>query len=280
MPSLLHRDSPVLTPLHSVVSCSVAGFGIIRGGADLLEALRRNPVPPPGDPLPAGFLKHAERQTVAGLAAVYQAIYNFDLAHVEQRHWGVLAAPTFLGRGGMADALARFAVEGAWGISPHLIPHQSLHAVSGTISQALRIHGPNFGVGGAPGAVVQALLAAAGLLTFPGVPGLWLVLTDHESEYIPADRDDAASKCQSEADCRALAVALMPDKDSSIGLGLQICPRLHAQAETPAKWHAWSELHDVGDLIDAFSHESCQGNWRLGTTGWLRLLGEDAEAPL
>jgi len=288
---LQHRDASVLglqAPLRSAVTCSVAGFGIIRGGSELLETLRRNPVAAPGTPLPAGFLKHAEKQTVAGLAAVYQAIYNFDLARVEQRHWGVIAAPTFLGRSGMADALARFAVEGAWGISPHLIPHQSLHAVSGTISQSLRIHGPNFGVGGAPGAVVEAVLAAASLLALPGIPGIWLVLTDHEREFIPVDRAEPASKCEPEPDCRALALALIPGRTSSIGLSLQICPehsRVGVTANAmpvdtiPADMHGCGSLCDVGDLIEAFAHEECRGSWRLGTSGWLRLLREDAESP-
>lgn len=272
-----HRESLVSTSLGSVVTCTVAGLGIIRGGTELLDALRRNPVPPPGKPLPSSFLKHAEKQTVAGLAAVYQAVYNFDLARIDLQQWGVIAAPTFLGRSGMADALARFAIEGAWGISPHLIPHQSLHAVSGTISQALGLHGPNFGVGGAPGAVVEALVAAASLLTLAGLPGLWVVLTDHERELLPCNRADPAGKRGPEPDCRALALALMPRKATAIGFEMQICAHAHSSTEAPPDWHAWSRLHDVGDLIEVFSREECRGRWRLGAAGWLRLLRAYAE---
>ena len=65
---------------------------------------------------------------MTGLAAVCQAIGNFQLAKYNFNDWGVLGAPRFLGRVAMHGAIQKFLVEGAWGISPHLIPHRLLHA--------------------------------------------------------------------------------------------------------------------------------------------------------
>src|SRR5207244_64037 len=81
-------------------------------------ALRQHP----GTTLPANFLKHADEQTVAGVAAVFQAIGAGSLSDVSFTHWGVLAAPRFLARTLLAVTVQRFAVEAAWGISPPLIP--------------------------------------------------------------------------------------------------------------------------------------------------------------
>src|SRR5205823_2855913 len=111
------------------------------------------------------------------------AIHRHGLAGTRFTDWGVLAAPRYLGRSAMAVALQRFAAEGAWGLSPHLIPHHSLHSVSGTISQALKINGPNIGVGGGPGSGAEAFLAATALLSAGQVPGVWVVLTGWDPEY-------------------------------------------------------------------------------------------------
>ncbi|MGH6681122.1 MAG: hypothetical protein ACREDL_19840, partial [Bradyrhizobium sp.] len=121
------------------VCCGVAADAVVRVGLESLPQWRRNPGSTCGEPLPASFLKHADEQTVAGLGAVYRAIQKAGLQTTNFRDWGVVAAPRFLGRPAMAAALQRFAAEGAWGVSPHLIPHRSLHSISGTVSQALKI---------------------------------------------------------------------------------------------------------------------------------------------
>jgi hypothetical protein len=156
--------------------------------------------------LPASFLKHADEQTVAGLCSVYQAIDRAGLQACCFREWGVVAGPRFLGRPAMAAALQRFAAEGAWGVSPHLIPHRSLHSISGTVSQALRIHGPNFGVGGGPGGTVEILLAATALLEGKRLPGVWMVLTCLDPESPP----DEAGKVANGTQAVGLALALTP----------------------------------------------------------------------
>jgi hypothetical protein len=179
--------------------------------------LRRHPGPVCGAPLPPAFLKHADEQTVLGLAAVYHAIHDYHLKPPFTA-WGVLAAPRFLGRPTMAAALLRFAAEGAWGVSPHLIPHRSLHAMSGTVSQALKIHGPNFGVGGGPGAAVEVLLAAAALLELQNVPGVWVVLSGLDPEKAP----DEAGRTSPGIHCVGVALALVPTRAGWPGIRLRV----------------------------------------------------------
>ena len=124
------KPTPTADPAGPATCCDVAAFGIVRAPADAFPAFRQQP----GRSLPANFLKHADEQTVAGIAAVFQAIDRGGLTGTHFTHWGVLAAPRFLGRALLAVTFERFAVEGAWGISPHVIPHRSLHAVAGVSS--------------------------------------------------------------------------------------------------------------------------------------------------
>jgi hypothetical protein len=178
----------------------------------------------PGEPLAASFLKHADEQTVVGLASVLQAIHDFDLSSTRFTDWAVLAAPRFLGRVTLASALQRFAAEGAWGVSPHLIPHRSLHSVSGTVSQALKIHGPNFGVGGGPGGVLEALLSAGAILDGHKVPGVWVVLTGWDPEPIPDDKNAGQTHCV------GLCLALVAERPGRRAARLRLCPTSNSRA--------------------------------------------------
>ncbi len=205
------------------VCCDVAADAVVRLGPESLAEMRRNPGPVHGEPLPASFLKHADEQTVAGLCSVYQAIEKAGLQACCFRDWGVVAAPRFLGRPTMAAALQRFAAEGAWGVSPHLIPHRSLHSISGTVSQALKIHGPNFGVGGGPGGTIEVLLAATALLEGKRLPGVWMVLTCLDPESPP----DEAGRLTPGTQAVGVALALTPIHPSRSRL------RLHLVRGTP-----------------------------------------------
>jgi hypothetical protein len=153
------------------------------------------------------FLKHADEQTVASLTAVHQAIADHGLTGPFQ-DWGVIAAPRFLGRAAMAATLQRFAREGAWGISPHLIPHRSLHSIAGAISLALQVHGPNFGVGGGPDSAAQALIVAGTLLAKDNLPGLWVVLTAYHPEHVAEDPDRSSPDLAGPPVCYTVALAL------------------------------------------------------------------------
>jgi hypothetical protein len=199
------------------VCCDLAAYATVRVAAESLAEWRRQPGPVPGGPLPLSFLKHADEQTVVGLAAVLRAVHEHGLA-ADFRDWGVLAAPRFLGRPVMAVALQRFQAEGAWGVSPHLIPHRSLHSISGTVSQALKIHGPNFGVGGGPGCAAEALLAAAAMLERQRLPGVWAVLTCLDPEQPPSDLGRPAAGTF----CVGLALALVPGRAAHAGIRLRV----------------------------------------------------------
>src|SRR5262249_23765427 len=114
------------------VCCELAAFASVRLPLETLPDLRRNPEELLGFPQPASTLKHLDEQTVAGLAATCQAIRDHGLDPAGFHDWGVLAAPHFLGKSITVAALSRFRAEGAWGVSPHVIPHHSLHSLSGT----------------------------------------------------------------------------------------------------------------------------------------------------
>jgi hypothetical protein len=200
----------------ATICCAVVGYGSTRATADQLPSLRQNPGTYPARPIPPGFLKHADEQTVVVMAALLQAIERHGLADACFTDWGVLAAPRYLGRITTVQALQRFRAEGAWGISPHLIPHRTLHAISGTISQALQIHGPNLGVGGGPEAALEVMRAAAAFMAKQDLPGLWIAMSGWDSEPIlphasdPKDVVPSTNGHHPVSYCQAVALALTP----------------------------------------------------------------------
>lgn len=214
--------TPLSTPTRgreNAVCCDVLAQGTFRVMAAQFPTLRQTP----GllrELFSANFLKHADEQSLVALGAVYDAMRGYGLERQAFDDWAVLAGPRFLGRSATIVALQRFASEGAWGISPHLIPHRSLHAVSGTLSQALKIRGPNFGVGGGQHAAAEALLAAAALVSRDEVPGAWLVLTGWDEEPVTPD----PAKAQPDAACSAVALALVPARPAAERPRLWISP--------------------------------------------------------
>jgi hypothetical protein len=204
----------------------VAAQGSARAIAEAIKSLRQKLELVPGEPLAPSFLKHLDEQTLVGLEAIGQAIRRHGLSPSSFRDWGVLAAPRFLGRANLAFYLQRYAVEGAWGMSPHFIPHRTLHSVSGAVSLALHLHGPNFGIDGGPGAASQSLLAAVAMLGKGGLPGLWLLLTGWDREPLSKPSETPAGESQSEAPpvCQAVALALVPEPPGWTGLHLCITP--------------------------------------------------------
>jgi hypothetical protein len=184
------------------------------------------------------------------MAAVLRAIATGGLGSQRFTEWGVVAAPRFLGRMATAHAIQRFAVEGAWGVSPHLIPHRSLHAVSGTVSQALKIHGPNFGVGGGPGGPLEALRTAAAMVHGDRLPGVWVVLT----AWDPEPAADGAGTPVADACCVGLALALTSARPGWTGTRLRLVPagRLRAPVEKASRGLAPEMLH-LNGLLSALT---------------------------
>jgi hypothetical protein len=231
---------------------------------DAIGDLRRSLAPPGGEPLPANFLKHADEQTYAGLTAVFQAITALGLLPAEYRDWGVVGAPSFLGRASMTASLPRFLVEGAWDVSPHMIPHRSLHTTSGAVSQSLGIHGPNFGAGGGPGAEIEGLLAAISLLRGMNLPGVWLVSTWLDPE-LSADRTTGRPLPGTHS-C-GLALALMPAGRTPQGMGVADLQLTMGEADECA-----GALTRTG-LVELPAHLAHQAtlSYPLGSNGWLTL---------
>ena len=161
----------------AVVACGVAALAARRATPAEIPPLRKKPGAFGEAPIAANLLRHADEQTVVGLAALLDAVASGGHRPGDFDGWGVLAAPRFLGRAAFEAAFPQFLAEGAWGVSPHLIPAHSLHSPSGTFSQAIKAHGPNLGIGGTPGGASEAMLAAATWLEAGIVPGVWLVLS-------------------------------------------------------------------------------------------------------
>jgi hypothetical protein len=200
------------------VSCDLIAHAAVAARLDAVAEMRRQPGPPGIVALPTNLLKHADEQTVVGLSAILHAIANHGLQDVAFTDWGVLAAPRLLARSAMVVSLQRFLAEGAWGVSPHVIPHRSLHSPSGTISHALNMHGPNVGVGGGPEGAVEVLLAAVALLGRRPLPGLWVVWTAQE----PEGAMDLDGRGDPNTVCRGLAAALAPPRAGRAGVRLHV----------------------------------------------------------
>jgi hypothetical protein len=262
--------SPLLSapPDRGTVCCDLIGHGVVRLSAEEMPPLRQKASPPVGEPVPLSFLKHADEQTVAGLFAVYQAIENFNLHHVTFADWGVLGAPRFLGRASLAHALQRFADEGAWGLSPHLVPHRSLHALSGTVSQALKIHGPNFGVSGGPSAVAEGLLATAALLVGDRLPGVWLVMTGWEREpVLELESGPNPTKNCKPPICCGIALALTAAHADSKNRRLDL-----TAAPVGLRGYATRDFLTLESLAQTLiAGRANDEAWRLRCGGWLAL---------
>src|SRR4051812_17530832 len=149
--------------------------------------MRTAPGPAGMKPLPLKHVKNADEQTIAGLSALYHAIHARGWQDRPFRDWAVVGAPRFLGRMALAFTTNRYLKDPAYSVSPNIIPNQSLHATSGTVSVLLGIQGPNFGVGGGPNAVPEGLLAGLTALQRYQPPGVWLVLTEFDPEPRPGN---------------------------------------------------------------------------------------------
>jgi hypothetical protein len=258
-----------------VIYADVVASAGIRVTTDMFAALRQRPGPGPA--LPAAVLRHADEQTVAGLAAVLHASHDFQMNVSDFRDWGIVAAPCFLGRATLAVAVQRLAAEGAWGISPHFIPHRSQHAMAGTISQVLKIFGPNLGTGGGPGSVLQAFLAGSVLLHGNQLPGVWIVATEWEPEAIP----DAQGCINPDAVCNAVALAAVAPRPGWHGFRLRVIGR-GAAAGSNGKRHSAVRRTDnrstvptvsgLQGLLTPSNHDHARVHkcvWPLEGGGWI-----------
>ena len=249
-------------PNPTTFSCGLAYHAVLRVGAGRLDSFRKSPERGKGTPLTAGFLKHADAQTVIGMAALDQALRESglpaDSALRNMGRWGMIGAPRFLGRAGLTPVIANFHLEGAWGVSPHHVPHRSLHSFSGTVSQAFGMRGPNFGAGGGPGCETEGLLAAASTLASSDLPGLWVVVTRVEPELPPVN----GCHIDPRSSVEAVALGLVPLAEG--------CPlQMDLTHGLPARGPAGP--FDLGTLADMIRHleEGRETSAALGDAGRL-----------
>jgi hypothetical protein len=225
------------------VECDVVAHARVAVPLEALAELRKQPGPSSARPLAANFLKHLDEQTIAGLAAVRHAVHDHGLEGTDFTRWAVLGAPRFPGRPQMIPSVQRFFAEGAWGVSPHMVPHRSLHSLSGTISQMLKIHGANYGVGGGNSAADEVVFAALALLERRHNPGVWVVVTAQEPEGVL----DADGHGPPEKSVRALALALAPARAGWRGLRLRLeMDGAAPPATRPDYFLLWAMLEQVG----------------------------------
>ena len=243
---------PLATP-SCAVACDVAAYAWVCVSLEALPELRRTPGPGCDAPLPISALKQADEQTVAAISALNHAVYQYGLNVASFRDWGVLAAPYYMGRPALAAALQRYQIEGAWGASPHLTAHRSLHSPSGTISQIFKIHGPNFGVCGGPGCATEVLAAAGAMIDARHVPGVWVVLTALDPDAAP----DRSGNHAPGTHCAALALALTPPRPSTAsGMRLRITAGGPYPLPPPTGDRAPTlDLFGLHAVLDALSQE-------------------------
>ncbi|MFN4257696.1 MAG: hypothetical protein ACK4RK_00230 [Gemmataceae bacterium] len=224
----------------------IRAFGVTRVEHDAVPSLKSQLGPPGQGPFPPSFLKPSEEQTVVALAAVLQAIDTHGLGQECFEHWGVVAAPCSMGRLVAAETLSKYRQGGAWKVAPLLVAHHSLHSISGTISQALGIHGPNFGVGGGPRAVAEGLVTAWTLLSEGRLPGLWLVLTQSDPEPMP----DTEGHTLVPVTYHGVALALVPAAAPETGW------QLHYHADAAQLSQSQAEVPTVRQLVQILSDKA------------------------
>jgi hypothetical protein len=263
-------------PRRTEICCDIVAHRSLCLTAESLPPARQRPGPAVGVTLPPNLLKHADEQTVAGLGAVLHAIADFRLDPTSFRDWGIVAAPCFLGRITLANALESFAAEGPWGLSPHFIPHRSQHAVAGTISLALKIHGPNFGAGGGPTSPFEGILGGAVLLSEHRLPGAWVVITGWEPELIPvatSGKDGIQWSPPPHSICMALALAITSHNADSLK------PRIRVQMGVDREPECCKDIEPtLSDIIKAVDRASATGPyvalpsaWRCHGGGWIEI---------
>jgi len=155
-------------------------------------------------------LRHVDDQGVAAVAAMLDA--TEDCAPHSFNEWGVVAAPRTPGREIITASLNRYATDGAWGVSPQIIPNYSLHSMSGLLSVAFKLAGPNLGIGGIEGREADVFLASMALLSSNTLKGVWAVMTGWQ----PANLDAPNAVCRAVA----LAIDSSANCDSTLRLSM------------------------------------------------------------
>lgn len=196
-----------MTSVHKPCRLPVVAFKAIEVSLAAVEELRAAPDPEGSPPLPKRFLRHADEHSLLAVRAVQETIA--EVARIDCRSHGVIAAPCQAGRIGSSRTLSQYAEGGGATVSPHIVPQASLHAMAAAVSVGLGMHGPSLGVGGGATALSEGLLTLAALVDAPDVDAWWLVATQFVGEPLL----NAAGELQSdthETSVEAVALLMTP----------------------------------------------------------------------
>jgi hypothetical protein len=203
------EGAPVDNILPQAAVITYAGLSI---PLSEVESLRAKPGESSSIAQISKTLRNSDPQTVAGVAALLQAIAKAGWQNRSFADWGIVGCPRFVGRMVICNVIWRFFTDPKYSINPHIIPNYSLHSPSGTASVAMRMHGQNLGVGGGPGNAAEGLVTALSILDDGRLPGIWLLL----SEFEPEPRPDEQGNATNEVHVHAVAMAL---QKSANGVG-------------------------------------------------------------
>jgi len=255
------------TTARVVLASDVVAFGVERASLADLPRLRQAPGPLAGWEIPKRLLHRADGQTVVGFAAVLNAMnrWGMPVAHFEE--WGVLAAPQYPGRSASAVALRKFIKSGVAAIMPHIIPQHSLHSLSGAISVALGMRGPNFGVGGGRAAMAEGLFAALSFLDDGPTPGLWLVLT----QWVPELAPDTSGDGPDESVCHAVALALVSPRGGDLQMKVTVPGVAPGHPHARPAFPRLARDEDSCELagVAALGKHLDSGQWSAPAARWL-----------
>ena len=256
-----HESVPMSTPCE----CGVTALATVRVPWGRIAELRSAPAGPGSEALGA-HVRVADEQTVVGLAALARARDPGAC----YRDWGVIASARSFGRLRFAAAVARFGRLNARGASPLVIPHVSPHAMPGTLSLTLGLHGPHLAGGSGPGHLAETLLLGLSVVRRERLPGLWVVAADLSPDPGSGPEGDPAQAPTGQA------VALALTASGSAGRGrLRLLPQ-HAAAATDAP----DERMNLTRLIDYLADNATDAAWqcRLPGLGTLELRTAAAAA--
>jgi hypothetical protein len=250
---------------RTAIEARVLTWATVRANAAEIALWRKQPVPTPPSPLTPSQLKNSEEQTIAALWAVSEALVNIERGSIDFSRWGAIAAPIFFGRSAISGSGERYRAEGAWGVSPQSVPQHSLHAISASVSQLLKMHGPNFGVGNGRSSANDGWLTTATLLSENLAPGMWLLLTGHVTgEYLPGYEGCEEQRPPIEA----VALALVPGSTTQSGLQVRI-----GAEEAPSAFLDAMPEFSLGALVDELRRVDTPpaAMWRLPGVGWVEV---------
>jgi len=244
-------------------TAAIDAWGTARLGLPAIAALRKSLPAWVPESIAGHFLKYADEQTVAAVSAIDRAIQSHEINLSQRCDWPIIAAPRFLGRIAGLVVIRGYDQRGPQSVSPHIIPQNSLHSISGALSILLASHGPNVGVGGGPESLDDAILAAFSLPGSSAAEGCWLVATAWDPEPV-ADRQGRFSN---EPICHACALSLRFAARELAGGELHFRPASTTRREARSLEPQMSVSRIVSQLEQLEAGESCHLSWLLNWGG-------------